>query len=815
MDCRIIGVEFRITGKAVGAVFAVAMMFGGGLSAATDYYVAVDGDDANSGLSMTEAKATVAAAYTALTNGTPDDVRGNRLVVGEGEFAFPEFTLVLTDGQSIVGTEGKSVLKLPELAQSTAMTCYAGGMIAMAAVDTKIEGITVDFNDVELKLNGALFQNPKGKVVGCTFTGYTKPVYTSMNKCCMVYFNDASCAPEFIHCRFTKGKNPHIGYIVNVDAAASPVFDGCSFTDFIGGHSMGSIGVRNADSATVIRNCLFARCDISWSNKNAVRAQVIYTPNKANATVIDNCTIVDCTAYGWDETDAENDLLPIYGQATVRNTLIYNIKKDDGTPLAYEIGNDRCLKYDHCAADRALDGTDNVLLEEGSVLFDFSEEDDYVALSGAVIDAGAVLDWMEVDSVDVRQSDRQTGSAPDIGCFELKARPKTYYVMADGDDANDGLSAESAKATVAGAYEALTNAAAATEYADSITVGDGAFDLTGYTMTFVNRQRMTSENGPEKTKLLVPSGITESTAYRLFDFASPKTVFRGFTVDYRNKYFSYVNGALALNPQGIVADCVFENCKSMRIRSVYFVNFTEAVSPVFSNCVFRNIHNHYRASVIHVNNSEAAPVFTHCTFKDLTCGGYFSYGTVHADTGAITLRNCLFLRCCNHQDTHQGKYRSATIHANAQTVVENCSLVDCRFEGEAYESEAGAEWAALSGPIIRAGTVVNTLVYGCTNQFGCLVSCKAGPTYSYTAHDAVLDGENNVLLQVGDIRFRKPAKDDYTVVSGATIDAGTTLGWMADATDLKGRPRVIGPAADIGCYEFDPKEFPKMTVFVR
>lgn len=49
MDCRITDVEFRSTGKAVGAVFAVAMMFGGGLSAATDYYVAVDGDGSAGG----------------------------------------------------------------------------------------------------------------------------------------------------------------------------------------------------------------------------------------------------------------------------------------------------------------------------------------------------------------------------------------------------------------------------------------------------------------------------------------------------------------------------------------------------------------------------------------------------------------------------------------------------------------------------------------------------------------------------------------------------------------------------------------------
>ena len=31
--------------------------------------------------------------------------------------------------------------------------------------------------------------------------------------------------------------------------------------------------------------------------------------------------------------------------------------------------------------------------------------------------------------------------------------------------------------------------------------------------------------------------------------------------------------------------------------------------------------------------------------------------------------------------------------------------------------------------------------------------------------------------------------------------AGTNAAWMATATDLRGKTRVVGPAVDIGCYE--------------
>ena len=110
---------------------------------------------------------------------------------------------------------------------------------------------------------------------------------------------------------------------------------------------------------------------------------------------------------------------------------------------------------------------------------------------------------------------------------------------------------------------------------------------------------------------------------------------------------------------------------------------------------------------------------------------------------------------------------------------------------------------------------MNTLVYGCTNHLGGAVSCRETSAYSYCAHDAKLDGENNILLSPGSLRFRKPFKGDYTVVSGPTIDAAVELDWMTAAKDILGRARVIGSKPDIGCYEFDPKELLGMQVIFR
>ena len=113
----------------------------------------------------------------------------------------------------------------------------------------------------------------------------------------------------------------------------------------------------------------------------------------------------------------------------------------------------------------------------------------------------------------------------------------------------------------------------------------------------------------------------------------------------------------------------------------------------------------------------------------------------------------------------------------------------------------------------------NTLIYNIKRADGTQIP-DCGSTYwcrnfNRSASEYGLGGENNILLSPGSLRFRKPFKGDYTVVSGPTVDAGVALDWMTGAKDLLGRARIIGTGPDIGCYEFDPKELLGMQVIFR
>lgn len=402
------------------------------------------------------------------------------------------------------------------------------------------------------------------------------------------------------------------------------------------------------------------------------------------------------------------------------------------------------------------------------------------------------------------------------------------YVAADGNDANDGLTPATAKATILGGYDALTNGLPEATYGNRLLVGEGTFNLPTVTTVLSNGWKIVGA-GMDKTTLRV------TTKTRQFQLASADTELRGFKLDFigssmdmkenvnevddKGKYVE-LSGALALNPMGTLADLDVVNYYTSWGGTLMRISIA-GVSPVVTNCTFRNFRITYREPLIKADDQYSSMLLTHCSFIDGTCGSYWTPGTISMSSGngsrvAVTIRNCLFLRCKNYQDTHKDHYRTGTISANNKTKIESCSIVDCTFVGTAFSSES-SEWRDLCGPIVKnadivttGATVVNTLVYNCTNPNGELQPCRTG-VYSYCANDeSLLAGEGNIQVAPGSIHFQNASDSRFIPVDGPTIDAATNLVWMAGSTDVRGRPRVNGAAADIGCYEY----YAPTTVYV-
>ncbi|MBQ6915745.1 MAG: right-handed parallel beta-helix repeat-containing protein [Kiritimatiellae bacterium] len=385
------------------------------------------------------------------------------------------------------------------------------------------------------------------------------------------------------------------------------------------------------------------------------------------------------------------------------------------------------------------------------------------------------------------------------------------YVAADGDDANDGLTPATAKATFVGGYEAMTNGTPEATYGNRLVLGEGTFNLPTVTTVLSNGWKIAG-SGKDKTTLKV------TTKTRQFALESADTELRGFKIDFIGSTMNMkgISGSLANEPRGTFADLDVVNYYAGAPNSGGTpINITDATcTPVFTNCVFRNFTLLYRNSVFYIKRGTV--LITNCSFIDGKCGTqYYTAGVVNADHdygSVVTLRNCLFLRCTTFQDCHKSKFWTGTIRCNSKTKVQNCSLIDCKYIGDAFRRTDGdTTWIDLCSPIARDGTIVNTLIYGCRNENGELQQCKGGGKFTYSANDAALfSGTGNIQVAPGSMHFQGELDDRFIPVDGPTVNAGSTLAWMAGSTDVRGRPRINGGAPDIGCYEY----YAPTTVYV-
>ena len=208
--------------------------------------------------------------------------------------------------------------------------------------------------------------------------------------------------------------------------------------------------------------------------------------------------------------------------------------------------------------------------------------------------------------------------APLIGMIAVAACHFTFaadiYVAADGNDANDGLTPATAKATIAGGYDALTNGLPAATYGNRLVVGAGTFDLPTVTTVLSNGWKIAGA-GKDKTTLKVTATV------RQFALESADTELRGFKIDFIGSTMNMkgISGSLANEPRGTLADLDVVNYYAGSAGTGGTpINITDATcTPVFTNCVFRNFTLIYRNCVFYIKRGTV--LITNCSFIDGKC----------------------------------------------------------------------------------------------------------------------------------------------------------------------------------------------------
>lgn len=391
-------------------------------------------------------------------------------------------------------------------------------------------------------------------------------------------------------------------------------------------------------------------------------------------------------------------------------------------------------------------------------------------------------------------------------CIASSALAYDVYVAKDGNDNNSGLTRAEAKATIAAGYAVLEGNAAATVGARLI-LGDGEWTSTdfGSTLVLSNGWSLVGEHGRDGTILK-----TLAADFKFFNLATADVAVRGLTFDYGRGSVSYTAPVIDMTNGGTLDSCEFKNFYAKSGGKMIESEETAARISI-TNCVFSNCKTLKTYALVYfLKTSNTANLITHCKFMDCAAGdsGNSSIGIVYFARGKGTVRNCLFVRCgIGKAESGYGYGSVVACGATSSAItVENCTFTGCNIVNSTAAGMAGNR--SGGGSI----TIHNCLAFGNTNGNGPVGFVTTRGSLSYSASEIETAGTGNIVLTDGNFRFRRPSAGDYTVKFGPTINAGNNYAWMTDATDLAGRPRIIGGKVDMGCYEADPVNATRVMV---
>ena len=218
---------------------------------------------------------------------------------------------------------------------------------------------------------------------------------------------------------------------------------------------------------------------------------------------------------------------------------------------------------------------------------------------------------------------------------------------------------------------------------------------------------------------------------------------------------------------GVVRDCTIARNYAIRQINPYPIAGGARVDGgLFERCVI----------VGNTNATASAPALQHCA------GGLVV-------NGGATVRNVLVAGNVLDAANADSAAGLALTSSTAQPTVANVTVAG----NAAPAATPGAAYLA-------GGTVANAILWG--EDGGAGVVSRAGGTLSHSCYpEADESAAGGNLAQ--NPRFRREGADYRLKAKSPCRDAGDPTGWTAADTDLDGRPRILGGAVDMGCYELD------------
>ena len=381
------------------------------------YYVATDGNDANSGLTKSEAKATLAAGYSLLSGWD------ETLVICDGtyELDISALTLVISNGWTLAGENGMdtSIIRLKSISRNS----YK--VLKLTDTFSEIRDLTFDLNNVSFKYSP--ISDPKGKFTRCAFLNSNVTATDGSEAFCRL---SGTSAPVFTDCVFRNAKIQYNGGSVFwlAETTGWPKIIGCSFIDCVAGTA--TTAARSTIYAhrgnCEIRNCLFLRNIVKGATDNAYgdgKRNHVVSSSGARTFKVENCSFIDCEIQRNPDTGA----LGIGNGGTVQavNCFAYGTTNTTGTAnLMTNVYASGSITFSHCASDKLVPGENNVVLTDANFSYRSKRRGEYTVTRGPTIDAGTNLTWM-ADAVDLMGRPRIIGKIVDIGCFELETSRAT------------------------------------------------------------------------------------------------------------------------------------------------------------------------------------------------------------------------------------------------------------------------------------------------------------------------------------------------------------------------------------------------------